>query len=275
MCRMIAIISKSNNISADVLNYYLISANKSLIKQSNFDKERLQKDGWGIGYYENKKAVVFKSPNPVYEEKDILENEIKKINSKIFLAHIRYASNPRNLDKKKLISYYNSQPFIYQNFIFTHNGTLSIVDEVSLNLGKYLKYIKGLNDSEVLFWHFVKHLDAYGDIKTALLMMRDEINTVWISVKKYYPKLKKPYNGLNIFLTDGKDIYGICDFKMEKEKYAIMTDGWEYGRFAYREEKDYLVFSSEPIDDGNWLKVNDFVFFKIFFNGKLEIEKIN
>jgi len=254
MCRMIAIISK-NEISKDILNYYVFNSERSIMKQSDFSKERFQKDGWGIGIYTAKKPVVFKSPNPVFNEKEILSDKIKDINTKIFFLHIRNASNPRNLEKNKLIGIENSQPFSYSNYIFSHNGTLSIVDDIYENLGRYSKYVKGVNDSEVLFWNFIKNMDAYGDEMTALRMMRDEIKTVWISVKKKY-SFKKPYNGLNVFVSDSRSLFALCDFKMDDEKYSIMTSGWEYGRFAYRKEKDYFIISSEPCDNGKWNKAS-------------------
>lgn len=251
---MIALISEKKLSPLDI-RYHLYSADKSLVKQADYDLKRLQRDGWGVGYYDEKsKPVVLKTPNPIYEEKKKVEDIFGKINSGVFIAHVRYASNPKNLDKNKLIGLRNTQPFSYSNFIFSHNGTLSIVDEIFLNLGKYSKYVKGVNDSEVLFWNFIKHMDAYSEASTALEMMRDEIKTVWISVKKKY-SFKSPYNGLNIFVSDSKSLFVLCDFKTEEEKYSIMTKGWEYGSFAYRKEKDFFIVSSEPTDGGNWNKM--------------------
>ncbi|NLH39566.1 MAG: class II glutamine amidotransferase [Elusimicrobia bacterium] len=255
MCRMIAIVS-DKPIKKEVINYCLIDARKSILKQSSFNNNRLQKDGWGVAYYSNSKPVVYKSDKPVFDEKEKLVKKIASVNSNIFLAHIRNASNPKKLPHNRLISVENSQPYSYGNIVFSHNGTLSIVDDIYLNLGKYKKYIKGVNDSEVLFWNFIKHLNAYGNIKTAIEMMRDEINTIWISVKKNYPDLKKPYNGLNLFVSDGNQIYALCDFVMEKESYSLMSKGWEYGRFAIKRFDDYTVISSEPVDDTDgWEKV--------------------
>lgn len=251
---MIALISEKKLSPLDI-RYHLYSADKSLVKQADYDLKRLQRDGWGVGYYnEDLKPVVLKTPNPIYEEKKKVEDILGKINSSIFIAHIRYASNPKNLDKNKLIGFENTQPFSHSNFIFSHNGTLSIVDEIFLNLGKYSRYVKGVNDSEVLFWNFIKHMDAYGEASTAIEMMRDEIKTVWISVKKKY-SLENPYKGLNVFVSDSKSLFVLCDFKTEEEKYSIMTKGWEYGRFAYRKEEGFFIVSSEPTDGRNWNKM--------------------
>jgi len=81
------------------------------------------KDGWGIGFYESKKAVIYKKPEPAFESelaKRIEDGEIK-LKSQIFLAHIRLASSGNQLLE-------NTHPFKRKLFdkewIFAHNGTV-------------------------------------------------------------------------------------------------------------------------------------------------------
>lgn len=262
MCRML-FISLRKEIPNKTLLYYLIDAEKSIIKQSKFNEKRLQKDGWGIAYYLDDKLSVFKSPKPIYEEEEVLKEKIEHIKTKNFLIHVRRASNPRKIDTKKLISHENTQPFYLENILFSHNGTLNIVDEVYENLGKYKKYVKGLNDSEVLFWHFIKNLNAYGNIEEAIKAQRREIYTVWISVKKDYSKFKEPYTGLNIFVCDGSKFYALCDFKLKKETFSLMTPNWEYGSYAFKKDNNTFIISSEPLDNTKWEKIsyNSIVFF--------------
>lgn len=250
---MLSIISKKT-IPTEQLLYYVIEAPKSLYKQSNYDSKRLQKDGWGIAYYEKNKLNVYKSHKPVYKEKTILEKKLKNIKANIFMMHIRKAANPNKLPVKKIISYNNSQPFSYNNIAFMHNGCLCILNEIKSNLGKYTKLIKGFNDSEVLFCNFLKHLYAYEDISTALEMTRDEINTVWVSVKGKYPELKSPYKGLNIFLSDGNKFYFLSDYITTSN--SIMTPNWNYGTYSILKDKDKIIISSEPLDNSkNWMKL--------------------
>lgn len=269
---MFVIISKKE-ISNKSLLYYIVESEKSIIKQARANQNRLQKDGWGIGYYSDNKLFVFKSPKPIYEEEEILKEKIQNIGTKNFLIHVRRASNPRKIDMKELISKENSQPFHFENILFSHNGTLNIVDEIFENLGKYKKYVQSLNDSEVLFWHFIKNLDAYGDIEEALKAQRREIHTVWISVKKDYKNFKEPYTGLNIFVNNGNKFYALCDFKLKKEQYSLMTKNWEYGNYAIKKEEDTFIISSEPLDNSQWEKIsyNSIVSFDIK-NFKLEIK---
>ncbi|MCX7698647.1 MAG: class II glutamine amidotransferase [Candidatus Goldbacteria bacterium] len=254
MCRMFFISSKKIIPTQKLLDY-LIESEKSLVKQSQFNKNRLQKDGWGFGYIKGEKIEIFKSINPIYQELNLIKNKIQKIENNFFIVHARKASNPKKIEFNKLISYENTQPFSISDIIFTHNGTLNIVDEIYENLGKYKKFVKGINDSEVLFWHVIKNIDAYGDIKQAILAARREIHTVWISVKKEYRQFDEPYTGLNIFLTNSEKFYALCDFKLKKETFSIMTENWEYGNYALRFNKDEFTISSEPLDKGKWEKV--------------------
>ncbi len=242
----------SKDASLEKFLHFAARSNRSLLKQSNFDPSRLQKDGWGIGYFEKGKANIFKSPNPFFRDFNKLENISGS--TSVFLAHIRDASNPRGLPAKKLISVENTQPFCGLGFIFCHNGTLCIPDAVAENLGPLKKNIKGLNDSEVLFWQILKSLSAYGDIVTALRMAVDEINTVWISVKENYSRkgIMVPYKGLNVILAQKDALYALCLYPENSNKKAIMTPERPFGMMAFRKEKDFFVLSSEPLDEGRY-----------------------
>jgi predicted glutamine amidotransferase len=256
---MFSIIS-SKNVNEKAF-HYLIESSKSLLKQSDYNKENRQKDGWGISYFENKKTKIYKSSNPIYKENSKID--LSRIKSNILLAHIRKASNPKVLPFEELIGVKHSQPFANDQFTYTHNGTLYIVDEIKENLGKYKKNIKGLNDSEVLFWELIKLIDSYGDIYTAFKMMIDEINTIWVSVKDEYKKkgISQPFKGLNIILSDYKNIYSLCLYNLDKKLNSIMTKNWPWQNMALKIENDYAVLASEPLDDGNWENIaeNNFI----------------
>ena len=99
-------------LSVDALNAekYLVEDECSLFAQSKADPKRLQGDGWGIGYYVNDAPVLVKSPKPVYTEFDRFVSVVKGVTSKLIVAHIRSASNPKGLPREKIISIENSQP---------------------------------------------------------------------------------------------------------------------------------------------------------------------
>lgn len=256
MCRITAALSVSPASSRDLL----YGNPKSLLEQAGAVKGRYQDDGWGIAYYRGAAPAVVKSPGPARLEKRAFEAAGDAAVSRVTVAHLRDASNPAGLPKARLISRDNTQPFSAGGLVFAHNGTLFIKDEIRSLLGSYASKVKGLNDSEVLFWQVVKMLDACGSPETALEMALDEIRTVWTSCRGGYPGRAAPYRGLNMFLASADSLTVLCHYQQKKEggKDALLTPGWEFGRVAWRREKDRVVFSSEPADAGpGWKKMND------------------
>lgn len=272
MCRITAVISSRPASGRDLL----YGNSKSLLAQAGAVKGRFQDDGWGIGFYRGTVPAVIKSPGPARLENRAFEAAADTAVSRVTVAHLRDASNPAGLPRARLISKNCTQPFSADGLLFAHNGTLFIKDEIRALLGKYASKVKGLNDSEVLFWQLVKMLDAYGSPETALAMALDEIRTVWISCRDNYPGRPAPYRGLNVFLASADSLTVLCHYQPEKEgdkpmavpsqrplavktaKAALLTPGWEFGRVAWRRDKDRVVFSSEPADKGpGWKKMDD------------------
>ena len=256
MCRITAAISPRPASSGDLL----YGNPKSLLAQAGAVSGRFQDDGWGIAYYRGAAPAVIKSPGPARRERPAFEAASDAAVSRVAVAHLRDASNPAGLPRASLLSRDNTQPFSADGLVFAHNGTLFIKDEIRALLGKYAAKIKGGNDSEVLFWQVVKMLDAYGSPEAALEMALDEIRTVWTSCKDAHPGRQAPYRGLNLFLASADSLTVLCHYQLKKEggKGALLTPGWEFGRVAWRREKDRVVFSSEPADAGpGWKKMND------------------
>ncbi|MBI4655229.1 MAG: class II glutamine amidotransferase [Elusimicrobia bacterium] len=243
---------------ADTPREFLVDSNKSLLKQSNAVAGRRQSDGWGIAYYSsNGPAELIKSPAPVYKDGKKFANSASKIRSEITIAHIRDASNPRGLKKSALGGMHNTQPFSHSNMIFAHNGTLEIPEEITAFLGRYKKFIRGNNDSEVLFWQFIKLLDSYGSTEAAFENLMDEIWTTWHSCKNRHADKKFPYRGLNLFASDGKSFYALCHYPLKKDPGALMTRGWKWGELALKRENGRIILSSEPAGGENWARIGD------------------
>jgi glutamine amidotransferase len=84
---------------------------------------------WGIGYYENSKPMIVKrGENAFYS--DAFEELSAEVVSRIFVAHVRYASIGGSHSDK------NAHPFVFQNWIFAHNGTIRSYHELLLRLRK-------------------------------------------------------------------------------------------------------------------------------------------
>ncbi len=241
MCRMLGIIA-SRPVNA---YYYLVEAECSLLAQA--EKGR-QSDGWGIGYYVNGEAKVFKRTGAAYEEEGLFKEKAKNIASKILIAHVRKASNPRGLPKHMLIAEENSQPFYWDEVIFTHNGTIWALNIVEY-LGEYKHMIRGLNDSEVYFVYFLKEWRERGDPIEAL---RSVERGLWDALRKGEGKRTKPYSSLNAIFSDGKKLYAVTKYLEGEKLKSICYGDAEYFRMAYRYEGDKLIVASEKVDREEW-----------------------
>jgi predicted glutamine amidotransferase len=253
---MTAILSSRPAAHADLL----CGGPKALLAQADAVEGRFQDDGWGVACYRGGKPSVALSARPARLQKARFAAAAARARSTLVVAHLRDASNPAGLPKSRLVSGANTQPFSADGYVFAHNGTLFIKDEIRSLLGGYAAKVKGTNDSEVLFWQVRKMLDAYGTPEAALEAALDEIRTVWISCRDKYPGRPSPYRGLNIFLASPGSLTVLCHYQLHKEgsKTALLTPGWEFGRMAWRREKDRVIFSSEPADAGpGWKKMDD------------------
>ncbi|MEW5761142.1 MAG: class II glutamine amidotransferase, partial [Candidatus Thermoplasmatota archaeon] len=239
MCRMLGLISSKKRENSDVLFY----DECSLFHQSKCKEDRLQGDGWGFGYYVNGNAKLIKSPNPIFNEKEKFIS-CTNIDAKIILAHVRKASNPRGLTRELLISLENTQPFSDGKLIFMHNGTITIPDEILGTLGEYKEYVKGSNDSEVLFWLFVKNLNEYKEVKATF---EATIEDLWDILDKVN-SIPTPYIGLNCIFSDGNDLYALCKHDHVEKGLSLCFGEQEYYQLCYKIDKNRLVIASEKTE---------------------------
>ncbi|MCD6095833.1 MAG: class II glutamine amidotransferase [Thermoprotei archaeon] len=250
MCRMIGIIS----VRPTSLYKYLVEDECSLLIQAEKGK---QSDGWGIGYYERGKLRIFKSPRPVYEEKELFINLGQRTVSNIIIAHVRKASNPRNLPKERLISLENTQPFYYENYLFVHNGTIYYPDEVLSVLGEYRSLVKGINDSEVYFALLMKGLEEKGgDFIEAIKFAKEILWKVFNRITKRKHKL--PYSSLNTIFSDGKRLYAFSHYLSQSDLKSICYKDSPYFRMVYYYNDKFLVIASEKTNKSdNWKPLED------------------
>jgi len=214
MCRLFGMISNAPTNAAK----YLVDVECSMLVQSRIDPDRLQRDGWGIGYYAHDLPSVVKSEKPVHSEAERYRSVSLAASSRIVISHIRAASNPRGLPRERLISPENSQPFQHGRFLFAHNGTVNLPDEVAELLGDYKAMVKGINDSEIYFWFLVKELEAGRNISAALLDFEDTLRDLWDKCSSRHPDKKRPYVGLNVIFSDGRRLYAYCRYAKEDER---------------------------------------------------------
>lgn len=251
MCRLFGMVAGTRKDALD----HLVGNKFSLLAQADFDPARLQKDGWGIGSWQGRSWTVIKSTGAIYKEKPAFEKASREAVSRIVLGHIRQASNPRGLPHDTLISLDNCQPFYHGRYIFIHNGTVVIPDEVAATLGLYKKKLKGINDSEVLFWLVMRNLRKLGSVPKAFARSVEDIWNVWEScdedTKKKAFKLfnqNAPYHSLNSFISDGKTLWAFCKHDAANTTKDFCGGGRPVFEVCYTTRGDATYVASERTD---------------------------
>jgi len=226
---------------------YLLNDSCSLYAQSKVDPSRLQGDGWGLGFYFGGVLRVIKSEKPIYEESERFKSIVEGVKSNILVAHIRRASNPRGLPREKLISAENSQPFYYGNHVFAHNGVIAIPDEMAELLGEWRLNIRGLNDSEIYFWHISRNLHEGMSLEEAIRRFRSDLWRVWSEARSKHPDKSRPYVGLNMVFSDGVSLYAYCEYDetLNGAAKALCYRDWPAMQMTYIADSDRLIVASE------------------------------
>jgi len=233
------------SVKASNARKYLLEDPCSIYAQSKVDPSRLQSDGWGIGFYIDGVPKVVRSEKPVYMEHEKFASAVQIASSRVVLAHIRRASNPRGLPRERLISIENSQPFSYKKYIFVHNGAINMPDEVAKCLGEWKGRLRGLNDSEVYFWYVVKEMTNGASFLEAIERFEKVLSVLWQRRREEY-NYDRPYIGLNVLFSDGERLYAYCKYDSEDEsKLSLCFKDQPIFQISYLVDSARLVVTSE------------------------------
>jgi len=251
MCRLLGMVAAR---PMDTLGA-LLEGRRSLLAQSMCNPKRAQGDGWGIGHWTGRGWSVIKRPGAVFNEKERFREAATHAVSSIVLAHVRRASNPLNLPRSRLLSFENSQPFGEGRYLFIHNGVVTIPQQVAATLGSYRKRIRGINDSEVLFWLVMRNLKLTGGIPEAFSKSVDDLWTVWDRLGdaarekagKQFGR-SAPYYGLNCFISDGKALHAFCKHDGASPKPALCGGKQPFFQLCHATRGNATLVASERTD---------------------------
>jgi predicted glutamine amidotransferase len=150
MCRLFGMSGGRERVRA---TFWLLEAPDSLAQQS-----RREPDGTGVGVFEpSGRPEVFKQPLAAYEDEQF-GREARELESRTFVAHVRYASNGG-------LTMENTHPFELADRVFAHNGVIGDVPALEQELGDSMGLVKGETDSERFFALITRETeDAGGDV---------------------------------------------------------------------------------------------------------------
>ncbi len=238
MCRLFGMLSAKPCRPSN----YLCTEKCSLLKQSNAAPSKPQADGWGIAYHDGGMRV-FKSANAVFNEPETFRKIVREIDSTFVLAHLRRASNPRKLPKDRLMAIENIQPFVSQDLVFAHNGTVNRPNAV--DLGDYRSQVAGDNDSEVLFWLLEKCLAEESNVKDAIISMERALD-------KSAAKDGKPFTAVNMIFHRDNELHAYCRYQSHPRKSLCLGDRGYYAMCFMPAMERLVVMSEPPNPDKGW-----------------------
>lgn len=244
MCRLFGQLTTSD-VPAHT---WLLDSDRSLFRQSNASPETAQADGWGVAWYEPDGRIhIEKGIEGAFlsSERAQFEHASRSARGTLVIGHLRHASNPLGLPREKLLALENSQPFHDARQIFAHNGAIPLPTETRPYLGRFASEVRGVNDSEVLFWLLAHHIDRSGNPLEAYARAVEDLVQVWEA--KGRPE-GAPYSGLNVLLSRGPDeLWAFCHWK-RNAGCGLLDPSRPYYEMTYREEPGQIIVGSEPFD---------------------------
>jgi glutamine amidotransferase len=255
VCRLAAALSTRPLSAAE----FLYKAPQSLLHQSRAQKKRLQGDGWGAAWFAGGQPRLRKSPRAVFRDTALLRRVARQVKGTSFLAHIRWASNPLKLPRKELIGLPHTQPFVWKSWVFAHNGTLYIPNEVKAELGIWAPLVQGKNDSEVLFYWLLKHFEPLlsapekltaAAVAATLERSFSALDKIWAECRQRYPLFPYPFHGTNCVLTNGEVLLAFClaDPRGFGKAIALCNAKQPYFELQRFVTEEAVVIASEPLD---------------------------
>jgi predicted glutamine amidotransferase len=250
MCRLFGILS-ANEESPE---HWLVKSDRSLLAQASADPDHAQKDGWGIGWLtDGGRARVERGTGwaALEGERERFEQAARDADGPLVLGHLRHASNPLHLPHEQLIGLPNTQPFDTHTTLFVHNGGIPFPNETRPFLGLYEPNVKGVNDSEVLFWLLVRNTHEHNDPLIGFVRTVEDLVRVWEAMGR--PEIP-PFTGLNILFSRGPDeLYAFSQWT-GSHPGSVFDEARPWFELAYEATSHRVVVGSEPFDrqPGSW-----------------------
>lgn len=229
MCEILGISSQNSFIA----NSYL---------RTFYRHSELNPHGWGIACISRESALVEKESIKASNSNYLRERLSQPIESKILLAHIRYATIGN-------VEYKNCHPFTGKDctgriWTLIHNGT--IFDYAPLN--PYVQKQKGDTDSERIFLYLIDRLDDVQRQKGVRLSFEEK----FALLDGIICEMSKG-NKLNLLFSDGKYLYAHTNCR---------------GTLFYLSKDSTTLIATVPLSEEEWQPL-PFTRLTAFYNSKL------
>jgi predicted glutamine amidotransferase len=248
MCRLFGGLSAKPTDFAD----FLVRDPCSLLVQANARKDKPQADGWGVAALD-KEPVVFRSVGWAAKERKTFAAIAGGLHSRVVVGHLRRASNPLKLSREELLAPENIQPFIHGGWAFAHNGQVNDPLGARKALGGWKGMVRGKNDSEVYFWHFIRALGEARDVGRALQLTESRL------VESNTRRGKDAFTCLNVVIAREGEVHGWCRFVRQPKTVprSLCMKRQGYYTMCFLPGKGRFAVMSEMSRKGDWVQMED------------------
>ena len=254
MCRHVGYIGRKKDLYSILLKH-----KHSLIelayKPKLMNEAILNADGFGLAWKNKESFKLYKNFLPIWNDLN-LDNLSKSISSNLVIGNVRSATISENQ------GYFNTHPFKFKNFCFSHNGFIKNFSNITRKKifkylkPKYINLVKGQTDSELIFILLMQIIENEKKVGKSIK------NTIQIIIENCDACM------LN-FLIATFDKKGENTLYATKFSSALKTPSLFYSKH----ENEYTMISSEQLNNNKWYSIKNNSLIKASEN-KIEIEKI-
>ncbi|QUR68661.1 class II glutamine amidotransferase [Mycobacterium spongiae] len=238
MCRLFALHAGTDVVAA---TFWLLDAPDNLAAQS-----RRNPDGSGVGVFDGRgRPELRKQPIAAWHDADFAA-EAHHMTGTTFVAHVRYATTGAH-------SVVNTHPFLQDDRIFAHNGTLGDPDALDERLRAVgtAGLVRGQTDSERVFALITGSIRAHAGDESAGLVEA----VTWLAENV-------PIYAVNVVLSTATDVWALRypdahelyildrrDGALSREREFRLRTRRIGARSEGLRSRPSVVFASEPMDD--------------------------
>ena len=254
MCRHIGYIGKKKDLYSILLKH-----KHSLIelayKPKLMNEAILNADGFGLAWKNKEIFKTYKNYLPIWNDLN-LDSLSKSISSDLVIGNVRSATISENQ------GYFNTHPFNFKNFCFSHNGFIKNFNHTTRKRifkylkPKYISLMKGQTDSELIFLLLIQisedEKNLGKSIKNTIQIVMDNCDACMLN-----------------FLIATFDKNRKNTLYATKFSSGLKTPSLFYSKY----KNEYTIISSEKLNSDKWYSIKNNSLIKASEN-KVEIEKI-
>ena len=249
MCRLAAYLGREIT-----LNQFLQEPEHSLVKQSWAPKEMqegtLNADGFGVAWLSNGIPCTYKNSLPIWSDTN-LDSLGRSLGSHLWLANVRSATPGQGISEA------NTQPFVKDKLIFTHNGCLKPFNKniktrlLDIMSNEIRAEINGDSDSLYLFALLQQSLLTNNSLVEAIMDVMNNLKMICESDTKAF---------LNFVVTDGDAIYA-CRHALNAACPSLY----------YLTDEDSIQIASEALtQNDDWIRFPEHSLLRFSNSGEIE-----